>query len=218
MTIRPVLFITIDMPSRGLLARLFLAWLCLFGLALSAAPEPIAPTPAPEAPAARSSYRLRPRDSIRVGVINEADTLVERRISPDGTIDIPFLKETVKVGGLTLSEAQQAIEKLFLKYFKRPQVAINILSYAERRIYVQGFVGKPGPVIVPPEESLTLGRALSMAGGILPRGSRSDVTVTRSLNGVPTPMVKDMSKIDKGEEPDFPLEDEDQIYVRDRTF
>lgn len=216
MTIRPVLFITIDMPSRGLLARLFLAWLCLFDLALVAAPEPAAP--APETPAARSSYRLRPRDSIRVGVINEVDTLVERRISPDGTIDIPFLKESVKVGGLTLSEAQQAIEKLFLKYFKRPQVAINILSYAERRIYVQGFVGKPGPVIVPPEESLTLGRALSMAGGILPRGSRSDVTVTRSLNGVPTPMIKDMSKIDKGEEPDFPLEDEDQIYVRDRTF
>jgi hypothetical protein len=27
-----------------------------------------------------------------------------------------------------------------------------------------------------------------------------------------------MSKIDKGEEPDFTLEDEDQIYVRDRTF
>jgi polysaccharide export outer membrane protein len=214
LTIRPILFITIAMPSRGLLARLFLAWLCLFDLALSAVGEPAAP----EAPAVRSSYRLRPRDSIRVGVINEPDTLVERRISPDGTIDIPFLKEVVKVGGLTLSEAQQAIEKLFLRYFKRPQVAINILSYAERRIYVNGFVGKPGSVIVPPEESLTLGRALSMAGGILPRGSRSDVTVTRSVNGVPTPIVKDMSKIDKGEEPDFPLEDEDQIYVRDRTF
>lgn len=218
MTIRPVLFITLAMPFRGLLARLFLAWLCLFDLHLSAAGEPAAPSPAPETPSVRSGYRLRPRDSIRVGVINELDTLVERRISPDGTIDIPFLKETVKVGGLTLSEAQQTIEKLFLRYFKRPQVAINIISYAERRIYVQGFVGKPGPVIVPPEESLTLGRALSMAGGILPRGSRSDVTVTRSLNGVPTPIIKDMSKIDKGEEPDFALEDEDQIYVRDRTF
>jgi len=218
LTIRPILFITLAMPSRGLLARLFLACLCLVALPVSAAGEPAVPAPATESPAVRSSYRLRPRDSIRVGVINELDTLVERRISPDGTIDIPFLKEVVKVGGLTLSEAQQTIEKLFLKYFKRPQVAINIITYAERRIYVNGFVGKPGSVIVPPEESLTLGRALSMAGGILPRGSRSDVTVTRSLNGVPTPIVKDMSKIDKGEEPDFPLEDEDQIYVRDRTF
>jgi polysaccharide export outer membrane protein len=208
------------MPTRPRpLARLLLAWFCLLGLGLPAAEEPAVPSPAaPEAAPLRPSYRLRARDTIRVGVINEAETLVERRINPDGTIDIPFLKENVKVGGLTVSEAQAAIEKLFLKYFKRPQVVLTIVNYAERRVYVNGFVGKPGSVLVPPEETLTLGRALSMAGGILARGSRTDVTVTRSLNGVPTPIQKDMSKIDKGEEPDFPLEDEDQIYVRDRTF
>ncbi|NBX34703.1 polysaccharide export protein [bacterium] len=201
------------------LARLCLAWACLLGLTSLAADQPSAPAPAaPEAAPSRPSYRLRARDTIRVGVINEADTLVERRINPDGTIDIPFLKENVKVGGLTVSEAQAAIEKLFLRYFKRPQVVLTIVTYAERRVYVNGFVGKPGSVLVPPEETLTLGRALSLAGGILARGSRTDVTVTRSLDGVPTPIQKDMSKIDKGQEPDFPLEDEDQIYVRDRTF
>ncbi len=197
------------------LLRLGLVWACLVGTGLLAA-EPAAPAAEP-APL-RPSYRLRARDTIRVGVINEADTLVERRINPDGTVDIPFLKEIVKVGGLTVSEAQAVLEKLYLRYFKRPQVVLSIVSYAERRVYVNGFVGKPGSVLVPPEETLTLGRALSMAGGILARGSRTDVTVTRSLNGVPTPIQKDMSKIDKGEEPDFPLEDEDQIYVRDRTF
>lgn len=144
--------------------------------------------------------------------------MVERRINSDGTVDIPFLKEIVPVGGLTVSEAQSAIEKLFLKYFKRPQVVLTIVSYAERRVYVNGFVGKPGTVLVPPEETLTLFRALTLAGSILPRGSRSDVTITRVINGVPTPIVKDVSKIDKGEEPDFPLEDEDKIYVRDRPF
>ncbi len=203
------------LPLRDLL-RLGLVWACLVGPGLLAADAPSAPAAEP-APV-RPSYRLRARDTIRVGVINEADTLVERRINPDGTVDIPFLKEIVKVGGLTVSEAQAALEKLFLKYFKRPQVVLTIVNYAERRVYVNGFVGKPGSVRVPPEETLTLGRALSMAGGILARGSRTDVTVTRSLNGVPTPIQKDMSKIDKGEEPDFPLEDEDQIYVRDRTF
>ncbi len=216
MTSRPFPFMLDSMllNLRDLL-RLGLVWACLVGPGLLAA-EPAAPAAEP-APL-RPSYRLRARDTIRVGVINEADTLVERRINPDGTVDIPFLKEIVKVGGLTVSEAQAALEKLFLKYFKRPQVVLTIVNYAERRIYVNGFVGKPGSVLVPPEETLTLGRALSMAGGILARGSRTDVTVTRSLNGVPTPIQKDMSKIDKGEEPDFPLEDEDQIYVRDRTF
>ena len=216
MTSRPFPFMLDSMllHLRDLL-RLGLVWACLVGPGLLAA-EPAAPAAEP-APL-RPSYRLRARDTIRVGVINEADTLVERRINPDGTVDIPFLKEIVKVGGLTVSEAQAVLEKLYLRYFKRPQVVLSIVSYAERRVYVNGFVGKPGSVLVPPEETLTLGRALSMAGGILARGSRTDVTVTRSLNGVPTPIQKDMSKIDKGEEPDFPLEDEDQIYVRDRTF
>lgn len=217
MTSRPFPFMLYPMllNLRDLL-RLGLVWACLVGPALPAA-EPAA-APAGEPAPLRPSYRLRARDTIRVGVINEADTLVERRINPDGTVDIPFLKEIVKVGGLTVSEAQTVLEKLYLRYFKRPQVVLSIVTYAERRIYVNGFVGKPGSVLVPPEETLTLGRALSMAGGILARGSRTDVTVTRSLNGVPTPIQKDMSKIDKGEEPDFPLEDEDQIYVRDRTF
>ncbi|MEN9816077.1 MAG: hypothetical protein RLZZ412_2059 [Verrucomicrobiota bacterium] len=217
MTSRPFPFMLYPMllNLRDLL-RLGLVWACLVGPALPAA-EPAA-APAGEPAPLRPSYRLRARDTIRVGVINEADTLVERRINPDGTVDIPFLKEIVKVGGLTVSEAQAVLEKLYLRYFKRPQVVLSIVTYAERRIYVNGFVGKPGSVLVPPEETLTLGRALSMAGGILARGSRTDVTVTRSLNGVPTPIQKDMSKIDKGEEPDFPLEDEDQIYVRDRTF
>ena len=217
MTSRPFPFMLPPMllTLRDLL-RLGMVWACLLGTGLLAADAPAAPAgePAP----VRPSYRLRARDTIRVGVINEADTLVERRINPDGTVDVPFLKEIVKVGGLTVSEAQAVLDKLFLKYFKRPQVVLTIVNYAERRVYVNGFVGKPGSVLVPPEETLTLGRALSMAGGILARGSRTDVTVTRSLNGVPTPIQKDMSKIDKGEEPDFPLEDEDQIYVRDRTF
>ena len=217
MTSRPFPFMLPPMllTLRDLL-RLGMVWVCLLGPGLLAAESPAPPAgePAP----LRPSYRLRARDTIRLGVINEADTLVERRINPDGTVDVPFLKEIVKVGGLTVSEAQAVLEKLFLKYFKRPQVVLTIVNYAERRVYVNGFVGKPGSVLVPPEETLTLGRALSMAGGILARGSRTDVTVTRSLNGVPTPIQKDMSKIDKGEEPDFPLEDEDQIYVRDRTF
>ena len=135
--------------------------------------------------------------------------------NPDGTVDVPFLKEIVKVGGLTVSEAQAVLEKLFLKYFKRPQVVLTIVNYAERRVYVNGFVGKPGSVLVPPEETLTLGRALSMAGGVLPRGNRSDVAIKRSRDGFTSVISKDVRRIDDGDEPDFILEDEDQIYVRD---
>ena len=131
---------------------------------------------------------------------------------------MPFLKKLVPVSGLTITEAQEALAKEFKRYFKQPQVIISISSYAERRIYISGYVGKPGPVSVPPEETLTLGRAISMAGGILPRGRRSDISIKRMVDGKMTVIVKDLRKIDSGEQPDFILQDEDAIYVEDSRF
>ena len=173
------------------------------------------PTTLPDPVGSQNSYRLRARDFIRVLVINEPDTQIERRINSDGTVDIPFLKKLVPVAGLTLTQAQVELSNQFRVFFKKPQVTISIVTYAERRVYVSGYVGKPGPVSIPPEETLTLGRAHSMAGGVLPRGNRSDVTIKRSRDGSPFVISKDVRRIDDGDEPDFILEDEDQIYVRD---
>ena len=173
------------------------------------------PTTQPEPAGGQNSYRLRARDFIRVLVINEPDTQIERRINSDGTVDIPFLKKLVPVAGLTLTQAQVELANQFRVYFRKPQVTISIVTYAERRVYVSGYVGRPGPVSIPPEETLTLGRALAMAGGVLPRGNRSDVTIKRTRDGSPLVISKDVRRIDDGDEPDFVLEDEDQIYVRD---
>lgn len=173
------------------------------------------PTTQVDVPGNQNSYRLRARDFIRILVINEPDTQIERRINADGTVDIPFLKKLVPVAGLTLTQAQVELANQFRLFFKKPQVTISIVQYAERRVYVSGYVGRPGPVSIPPEETLTLGRALSMAGGVLPRGNRSDVTIKRSRDGSPLVISKDVRRIDDGDEPDFVLEDEDQIYVRD---
>ena len=173
------------------------------------------PTIQAEPAGSQNSYRLRARDFIRILVINEPDTQIERRINSDGTVDIPFLKKLVPVAGLTLTQAQVELSNQFRVYFKKPQVTISIVTYAERRVYVSGYVGKPGPVSIPPEETLTLGRALSMAGGVLPRGNRSDVAIKRSRDGSTFVISKDVRRIDDGDEPDFIIEDEDQIYVRD---
>jgi len=173
----------------------------------------------PDTVVTKSSYRLRARDFIRVGVINENDTVIERRINPDGTIDVPFLKQLVPVAGLTITEAQDLLAKRFSRYFKQPQVVIAIVGYAERRVYISGYVGRPGAVTIPPEESLTLGKALSIAGGIQARGRRSDVAIKRlKPNGEIDLILKDMRKIDSGDEPDFILQDEDSIYVEDSRF
>jgi polysaccharide export outer membrane protein len=190
---------------------------------VSPAPAAIKPVVADEVksePAlSKTSYRLRSRDFIRVGVINENDTVIERRINPDGTIDVPFLKQLVPVAGLTITEAQVLLTKRFSHYFKQPQLIIAIVAYAERRVYLSGYVGHAGPVTIPPEENLTLGKALSIAGGIQARGSRSEVKIKRlKPNGETEVILKDMRKIDSGDEPDFILQDEDAVYVEDSRF
>jgi hypothetical protein len=57
-----------------------------------------------------------------------------------------------------------------------------------------------------------------MAGGILARGRRSDVAIKRTRDGKLVTIVKDVRKIDSGDEPDFILEDDDAIYVDDSKF
>lgn len=172
----------------------------------------------PAAGPVRESYRLRARDFVRIGVINESDTFVERRINTDGTIDVPFLKEDslVKVAGLTMTEAQAELAKRFGAYFKSPQVSVEIKGYAERRVYVDGSVGRTGPVAIPPEEDITLKKALAMAGGIQRGGNRSSVILRRKqADGQVRTYEINVSKIEEGSEPDVLLEDDDQIFVRE---
>lgn len=172
----------------------------------------------PAAGPTRDSYRLRARDFVRIGVINEADTFVERRINTDGTIDVPFLKDDslVKIAGLTMTEAQAVLALRFGAYFKSPQVTVEIRGYAERRVYIDGSVGRTGPVAIPPEEELTLKKALAMAGGISRGGNRSSVILRRKQpDGNVRTYEIDVSRIEEGVDPDVLLEDDDQVFVRE---
>jgi polysaccharide export outer membrane protein len=201
------------------------AFTFLLALSLSACVSPEGETstlPAPEPSSLASSelvsYRLRARDFVRVGVLNENETFVERRINPDGTIDVPFLGQDslIKVAGLTMTEAQAAIAARFAKFFKSPVVTVEIRGYAERRVYIDGSVGRTGPVAIPPEENLTLKKALASAGGILRGGNRSAVVLRRKQpDGSIRTQEIDVRRIDLGESPDIPLEDDDQIFVRE---
>lgn len=214
------------MPSR--LTKAFLASLISVLLAACSGPARTSESldggdaeKAPADPAAgpvRESYRLRARDFVRIGVINEADTFVERRINTDGTIDVPFLKDDslVKIAGLTMTEAQAELAKRFGAYFKSPQVSVEIRGYAERRVYIDGSVGRTGPVAIPPEEELTLKKALAMAGGIARGGNRSAVILRRKqADGSVRTFEINVSKIEEGAEPDVLLEDDDQVFVRE---
>ncbi len=161
-------------------------------------------------------YRIRPMDMIRFEMFQEPENRGEYRVSGDGNITL-YLLGPVKVAGLTLREAKEKIEDSYRKaaYYVNPQVSLQILSYAERRVYVDGFVGAVGPVLMPMEESLTLIRAITAARGLLPRASRTNVILIRKTDDGEKTYVINLKNIQEGIDPDILLQEGDKIYVQD---
>lgn len=168
---------------------------------------------------ASQEYRIRPLDTLRFEMYAEPDNRGEFRVSKEGNIPLNFLGQ-VSVEGKTLLELKEHVEKLYRDggFYMNPQVTFTVIAYAERRIYVSGYVQNPGPVLIPIEEELTLGTAIDLARGAQPRGNRSRVRITRTKNGVISTWEVDLKAIQEGYEPDFPLEEGDRVHVPDSAI
>ena len=160
-------------------------------------------------------YALCPTDLIRVEVFQEPDLLKEVRVEGDGSIVLPLIGK-VPVGGMTLSDAQDYIQYLYNKdYLVNPQVNLLILEYSERRVQVLGQVNRPGVVLIPPEEFLTITQAISGAGGFNRLGDESEVQIRRmGPDGKPQVLIINVKEILRNPKAkDIIVRDKDTIFV-----
>lgn len=124
-------------------------------------------------------YRIGPKDLLEISVfgVNELNTTV--RVSEDGKITLPLLKE-VAVEGLTKSELEKKLTTLLEeKYVQNPQVTIFIREYQSKRVSVMGAVGKPGTYELLGRQTLL--QILSQANG-LTRDAAKEIIVMRQLS------------------------------------
>lgn len=181
----------------------------------SGSSQPSATVPATVQPAPPGrKYTLHPTDMLKMQMYQEPDFQPEVSVAQDGTIVLPMIG-TVKVGGKTVAETQTMLTERYKEFFKDPNLTIIIVKYAERKVYIDGMVGRAGPVNFPNEENLTISRAIAFAGGILPRGARNDVKLTRTVDGKDVTTIIDMDDINTGAKPDIELKENDRIFVRD---
>lgn len=176
--------------------------------------QPAAPVATTPATKLGDKYLLRATDILRVEMYQEQDFRPEVSVSQEGDVVLPLIGKT-HIAGKTLNDAQQLITERYREYFKEPNVTLLLVKYAERKVYIDGMVGRPGPVIFPPEERMTIGRAIASASGILPRGERSDVKLKRIIDGKETTITIDMDAVSAGKAADIELLENDYIYVRD---
>jgi protein involved in polysaccharide export with SLBB domain len=197
---------------------------------LSVAPQaplsavPPQATPSAVAPQVQSSsmldnYILSPNDVILVKVFEEPDLDSQHRVSQDGTINFPLIG-AVQVSGRTVAQAASTIRERLLKgYLRNPQVRVNVIQYASRRITVLGQVQRPGSYVLPNEERADLLQAIAMAGGFTRLADEGKVLVRRNVNGVETILKVNAHAETKNSSSElFEVQPDDIITVRERIF
>ncbi|MFZ0868966.1 MAG: polysaccharide biosynthesis/export family protein [Candidatus Sulfotelmatobacter sp.] len=113
----------------------------------SAKPSEIVPEPDQKTTSQSSSSSLviGPADDLEITVYGAPDLSGHTRVSADGNISIPLIGY-VRVGGLSSSEAEAAIEAQLRhnNVVNNPQVSVYVKEYISSGISVAGEVAKPG--------------------------------------------------------------------------
>ncbi|WP_439182399.1 polysaccharide biosynthesis/export family protein [Carboxylicivirga taeanensis] len=101
------------------------------------------------------------------------------KVDEEGYVQYSFI-DKVMVKGLTIEEAQNAIQGAVEEYFEDVTVQIKLVNF---RISILGEVQSPGSYSID-REQITILQAVSMAGGLKDFAMADDVTLVRkSANG-----------------------------------
>jgi polysaccharide biosynthesis/export protein len=133
-----------------------------------------------------TNYVLGPEDTITVRVF-AADDIPDRpaQIGNDGDVTLPMIGR-VKAAGLTVDQLQTSLIAAYKKYFKDPQVTVQVTEFRSQPVSVAGNVGLPGVVQLRGNRNLM--EVIGQAGGL--RADAGDsVLITRNLDEGPIPVA-----------------------------
>jgi polysaccharide export outer membrane protein len=169
---------------------------------------------APMAMNTSAEYRLGAGDILRVTVFQNPDLTLETRVSEAGTLSFPLLG-TVRLGGLSVSQAEQLIAKGLKdgNFVKNPQVSIALLAVKGNQASVLGQVNRPGryPIDV---TDMHVTDMLANAGGVAITGGDL-VVLTGTRGGKPYRLEIDVPGIftPNGRGQDVTVENGDVLWV-----
>ena len=127
-------------------------------------------------------YKIGPQDILLVTVWDHpeitlplgqfrTDAATGMVVDEEGILYFPYSGK-IKVGGLTVSQAREALTTQLSKVLQRPQVDVKVISYRSQKVYVGGEVKNPAVYTVT-DVPFTLAEAVNRAGGFLPTSDDS---------------------------------------------
>ncbi len=127
-----------------------------------------------------NDYQIGPKDLLEIRVLEVPELNVERRVSDNGSLELPIL-DVLSVAGLTAPEVRDRIEKaLTSKYVNRANVSVVVKEFTNKPVSVLGAVQKPGSLSI--SGRWTLVSAITAAGGITGSAGRKVLVLRRADN------------------------------------
>jgi len=125
------------------------------------------------------TYKLGAGDKIQILVYDEEDLSLDALLGESGILNYPFLGE-LSLSGLSVAEVEQLITKGLLgDYLIKPKVSVSVI------VFISGEVEKPGGFEFQP--GLTVGKAISLAGGFTERADKKDIYIVSDNAGTAKP-------------------------------
>ncbi len=176
------------------------------------------------ASSASIEYKILPQDRIKVILYRDPRQLsmdqaqkIGENLNPEGFlvnahgyVDLPLIG-SVKVEGLTQTQAAHRIQRLYAKEMTKPSVYVEIMN---KRVYVLGEVKKPG-VVKLDKEKMNLLEAIAFAGGMKDSAVRDSVVVVSAdpIRGMRMRRVN-LTDFDGMKYADLMLRPNDIVYVK----
>jgi protein involved in polysaccharide export with SLBB domain len=151
---------------------------------------PVVVAPVPAGPATTVSTLIQPGDQINMIVYGEANLTGLYIVNPSGTLSLPLIG-TIRAAGRTRTEVERDITNRYNQgYLQEPKITISVAQF--RPFYIMGEAEHPGQY--PYYSGLNVLTAISTAGGLTYRGSRTTVLIERAGEDVwkEYPMVADV--------------------------
>ena len=108
------------------------------------------------------AYRINAGDKLNVTVYDHPDLSMLALVTPDGYLGMVFLRQ-IKVAGMTLPEATEAIEKALSEFILKPAVGLTPVEIASQTVSVVGAVGNPGVHLI--HNGMRISDVYAMSGG-----------------------------------------------------
>ncbi|MFL2876547.1 MAG: polysaccharide biosynthesis/export family protein [Pontiellaceae bacterium] len=123
------------------------------------------------------AYRLQPLDPLFIrfsGILDQVQ--LDPVIDENGEISLLHIEDSIIAAGLTTSELEDKIERLYIEGEIYRNISVNVTMTA-KVFYVQGEVLQPGQF--PLSSGTTLLQAIASARGYTSFANKKKVTVTR---------------------------------------